>query len=168
MLNINQIIKKLNLKPHPIEGGYYKETYRSKEIINKNLLPKKYAQNKSCSTAIYYLLTKNTFSEFHKLTTDEIFHFYLGDPLEIILLQKDGTKNILTLGNDLSKNQLPQIIVKKNIWQAATLKKGGNFCLMGTTVAPGFDYSDYKSGDYLQLSNKFPNHSKIIKQLTRK
>ncbi|HOV13635.1 MAG TPA: cupin domain-containing protein [Spirochaetota bacterium] len=163
-MNYEDIIKSLNLKPHP-EGGYYNETYRSDEMINS--LPKRYEGNRVFSTCIYYLLTKDTFSMIHKIKSDEIFHFYMGDPVEMVNLYEDGSGKILTIGSDILKGHLPQIIVKKDVWQGAKLVDGGNFALLGTTVAPGFDFDDFETAKREQLLQKYPEFQKIILKLTK-
>ena len=163
-MTTEEIIKKLNLKPHP-EGGYFFETYRTDEVIAK--LPDRYQGSRVFSTCIYYLLTKDTFSMIHKLKSDEIFHFYLGYPVEMVNLFEDGTGNMITIGNNILNNEFPQIIVEKNVWQGARLKDGGNFALLGTTVAPGFDFDDYETGNRELLIKKYPNFKNIIMKLTK-
>jgi uncharacterized protein len=164
-MNVEDIIQHLNLEKHPTEGGYFSETYRSKETIKDYK-----GSERSVSTAIFYLLTNETdaFSEMHRLQTDEIFHFYLGDPVEMLHLYPDGTGKKIIFGNDLANGMQPQVIVPANVWQGARLIEGGRFCLMGTTMAPGFEYSEYQSGSQKELSKRFPEYKKIIAELTRK
>src|SRR5262245_49933132 len=137
MPTAESIIQLLNLQPHPKEGGFFRETYRSATNL---------PGERSLSTAIYYLLTPETFSEMHKLPGDELFHFYLGDPVEMLHLLADGSGTIVELGTDLASRMKPQIIVPGGVWQGSRLKPGGQFALLGTTMAPGFDYADYVSG----------------------
>ena len=144
-MRAKDIIEKLNLKPHEKEGGYFIETYRCDEALLKAGLPKRYDSNKAFSTAIYYLITPGSYSVMHRLRTDEIFHFYLGDPVVMLQLYYDGTSKRLTLGNNLLKDEIPQLLVPKGVWQGAFLKDGGEFALLGCTVAPGFDYNDYET-----------------------
>ena len=160
MYDAEQIISRLRLKPHPEEGGYYIETYRSEETIQSG--------QRNISTAIYYLLTPGAFSEMHKLCFDEIFHFYLGDPVEILQLYPDGTGEVVTLGTDLASGMRPQVIVRKDIWQGSRLKEGGSFALLGTTVAPGFDFRDYEPGERVTLVRDYPGYKEMITQLTRR
>ena len=157
MITADKIIKKLKLKPHPKEGGYFTETYRSKD---KN-------KNKSIATAIYFFLTPQTFSSMHKLDSDEIFHFYAGGPVEMLQLYPNGTGRTIILGKDVLKGMQPQVIVKKNVWQGSKLVKGGKFALLGTTVSPGFDYKDYHDGDKESLIKKYPKFKVKISALVR-
>ncbi len=162
-MTANEIIEKLQLEEHPTEGGYFRETYRSKETIEKTE-----HGLRSVSTAIYFLLTPETFSEMHMLHIDEIFHFYCGDPVEMLHLYPDGSGKTLLFGNDINAGMSPQVIVYGGIWQGARLAPGGKFALMGTTVAPGFEFRDYISGSRKELTNKFPVYSELIASLTRK
>jgi hypothetical protein len=123
MLTADQIITLLNLKPHPEEGGYFVETYRSTETLSRELLPNRYKGDRSFSTAIYYLLTPGTFSTIHQLRSDEVFHFYLGNPVEMIQLWPDGSGRILILGFDILNGMEPQVIVPRGVWQGARLLK---------------------------------------------
>ncbi|MBI4650062.1 cupin domain-containing protein [Candidatus Desantisbacteria bacterium] len=166
-MDLKKLIKALNLKPHPSEGGYYLETYRSDENISGKYLPRRYKGKRCISTAIYYLLTPSTFSEMHSLISDEIFHFYLGDPVEMLNLYPDGSGKIITIGNNIEKAMRPQVIVKKGVWQGARLVSGGKFAIMGTTVAPGFEFKDYKSGDRKTLIKIYPKYKKFIIALTK-
>jgi len=100
MLTADQIITLLNLKPHPEEGGYFVDDC-STETLSRELLPNRYKGDRSFSTAIYYLLTPGTFSTIHQLRSDEVFHFYLGNPVEMIQLWPDGSGRILILGFDI-------------------------------------------------------------------
>ncbi len=166
-MNVQEIITKLKLIPHPKEGGFFFETYRSSEIIEKEALPERYNSKRSIGTAIYYLLTKNTYSEMHKLRSDEIFHFYLGDPVEMLQLYPDGSSKRIILGNRILEDMQVQVIVPKDVWQGAKLINGGDFALLGTTVAPGFDYIDYVQGERKELIKKYPENKNLIKELTR-
>src|SRR5574344_1636946 len=129
-----RLIEQLNLKPLTVEGGYYRETYRSSECIEKTGLPDRYTGPRSYSTAIYYLLTPETCSTLHRLPSDEVFHFYQGDPVEMLQLNEDGTGTVLSLGCDIENGLLPQVVVPKDTWQGARLKDGGSYALFGTTV----------------------------------
>ncbi|OHD07013.1 MAG: hypothetical protein A2086_00440 [Spirochaetes bacterium GWD1_27_9] len=165
-MEANEVIKLLNLVPHPEEGGFFIETYRSSEFIAKESLPNRYDAKRSFGTCIYYFLTPETFSKIHKLKSDEIFHFYLGDPVEMVNLYQDGSGQMLTIGNDIKNGMLPQVIVKKDIWQGARLKDGGKFALLGTTVAPSFEFIDYETGKRDFLLKNYPNFKDIIVKLT--
>lgn len=167
MLTSDQIITLLNLKPHPREGGYFIETYRSSEAIPEKTLPSRYRGMRPFGTAIYYLLTPETFSAMHRLNSDEIFHFYLGDPIEMLQLWPDGTGRTLMLGLDLLEGMQPQVVVPTGIWQGARLLKSGRFALLGTTVSPGFEFADYESGQREELIKSYPKFRELIIALTR-
>jgi len=167
MLTVEAVIRQLDLKPHPEEGGFYRETYRSPENLQGESLPARYASTRSLGTAIYYLLTPNTVSSLHRLSTDEIFHFYLGDPVEMLWLCPDGSARILTLGQNLMKGELPQVAVPKGTWFGSRLIPGGRLALMGTTMAPGFDFADYEPGDRATLISQYPGQENLILALTR-
>ncbi len=167
MSDTERIIKKLNLKPHPKEGGFFSETYRAREILGENAIPDGYEGDRNISTCIYYMLTPETFSEMHILKSDEIFHFYLGDPVEMLHLYPDGSGKRVIFGRDILHDMEAQIIVPRNVWQGARLVEGGKFALMGTTVAPGFDYSDYRTGNRNDLISSYPDFSDMIIKLTR-
>lgn len=167
MLTAEAVIARLKLVPHPREGGYFRETYRSPLRIAAGALPAEYAGERSASTAIYYVLTPNTFSEIHRLATDEVFHFYLGDPVEMLQLAPDGRGAVVRLGSDLAAGDLPQVVVPAGVWQGSRLVSGGRFALLGTTVAPGFDFADYTHGQRDNLLADFPDFAELIRALTR-
>jgi len=150
----------------PKEGGFYRETYRSEEKIPEQGLPARYSSAKSFCTAIYYLLTPETCSALHRLSSDEIFHFYLGDPVSMLLLHPGGGSELITLGRDLGRAERLQAVVPRNTWLGAFLNQGGNFALMGTTVAPGFDFSDYEHGSREELIRQYPDRRELILKLT--
>ncbi|MFI5326926.1 MAG: cupin domain-containing protein, partial [Candidatus Rokuibacteriota bacterium] len=151
MLSVEALRRILGLVPHPVEGGYFAEIYRSADLIPASGLPSRYRTTRAAGTAIYYLLTPDTFSAMHRLASDEIFHFYLGDPVEMLHLHPDGTHQIIVLGPDLETGQRPQVVVPRDTWQGARLIPGGQYALMGTTVAPGFDYADYETAPRARL-----------------
>ena len=166
-MKANEIIKLLDLKPHPGEGGYYRETYRSDEMIPASALPPRYKSGRQFSTAIYYLLTPNSFSALHRIPTDEIFHFYLGDPVAMFQIHPDSRGEEIILGNDLRAGQVPQSVVPRNVWQGSYLNEGGKFALLGTTVAPAFDFHDFEPGNRESLLKCYPQFEGIITRLTR-
>ena len=167
MISADTVKSLLNLKPHPEEGGYFRETYRSPHTLSKNILTEEYKDERSLSTAIYYLLTPDTFSALHRLPTDELFHFYLGDPVEMLHLLPDGSGRIITLGQDITNGMQLQVVVKKGVWQGSRLCAGGQFALLGTTMSPGFESSDYESGQRERLIADYPQFENLIKVLTR-
>src|SRR5687768_3542734 len=121
MLMPQQIIDRLQLVPLTIEGGYFRETYRSALSIPANALPSGYAGDRNVSTAIYYLLTPDTFSVIHRVKSDEVFHFYAGDPVEMLQLWPDGTARRVTIHNDLAAGHEPQLVVPAGVWQGCRL-----------------------------------------------
>jgi predicted cupin superfamily sugar epimerase len=154
-----EVIALLDLKPLPLEGGYFRETYRS-----PGRLPASAGKDKSLATAIYYFLTPNTSSALHRLPSDEIFHFYVGSPVTMLQLGPDGGRT-LTLGTDLAAGQRPQVVVPRGVWQGSFLQ-AGEFALLGTTMAPGFDFSDYEAGDRAVLTSQYPSFAELIARLT--
>jgi uncharacterized protein len=166
MLTAQQIMDRLHLVPLAIEGGYFRETYRSTLTLPTDALPAMYGGDRNVSTAIYYLLTPDTFSVIHRVTSDEVFHFYAGDPVEMLQLWPDCTGKILTIGNDLAAGHEPQIIVPAGVWQGCRLERGGEWALMGCTVAPGFEYADYQAGDRGELTAAYPKFAELIVSLT--
>jgi predicted cupin superfamily sugar epimerase len=145
-MTAEEIIAWLKLKPHPKEGGFFSETYRAGETIPANVLPSRYSGPRAFGTCIYYLLTASTFSAMHRLQSDEVFHFYLGDPVEMLQLWPDGTGKTVVFGPDLRAGMQPQVIVPRGVWQGSRLISGSKYALLGCTVAPGFDYVDYEHG----------------------
>jgi predicted cupin superfamily sugar epimerase len=166
MLTADELIRHFNLTPHPKEGGFFRETYRSAETYSDAVLPQRYGGERSAGTAIYYLLTPGTFSALHRLKTDEIFHFYLGSPIHMLQLLPDGGGCSITLGPDVLAGQQLQVVVPRGVWQGSFLEPGGAFALVGCTVAPGFDYADYEHGDRDTLLQQYPDHADLIRQLT--
>jgi uncharacterized protein len=166
MLSAQQLIQQYNLQPHP-EGGWYKETYRSSEFILIDALPERFTGNRAFSTAIYFLLEQGNFSAFHRIKSDECWHFYAGDSLLIYVIDIDGKLTITTLGNDASKGQLFQYVVPANCWFASSPATHSSFCFVGCTVSPGFDFADFELADKTTLPDLYPQHSIIIQQLCR-
>jgi uncharacterized protein len=166
MPSADDLIRHMNLTPHPKEGGFFRETYRSVDSYQDAVLPQRYGGERSAGTAIYYLLTPGTFSAMHRLKTDEIFHFYLGSPLRMLQLLPDGGGCTITLGPDVIAGQQLQVVVPRGVWQGSFLEPGGDFALVGCTVAPGFDYADYEHGDRAALVQQYPDHADLIRRLT--
>ena len=162
---LSSLISTLSLQPHP-EGGYYKETYRSKDLVSTLELPDRFQGSRCFATSIYFLLVKDNFSAFHRIKSDETWHFYEGSPIEIIMINRTGKLIIQVLGNDWSKGQVPQFTVPAMTWFGSRVI-GGDYGLAGCTVYPGFDFSDFEMAERKILQEKFPMHSKVIKELTR-
>jgi predicted cupin superfamily sugar epimerase len=166
-LTADELKARLNLAPHPREGGYFIQTWRSEETIPKSALDPRYRGDRAAGTAIYYLLEPTTFSEMHQLASDEVFHFYLGDPVEMLQLWQDGSSRTVILGSDLAAGMTPQAVVPKYVWQGSRLVPGGQVALLGCTVSPGFDYSDYERAGCEQLVRGWPRERELIEALTR-
>lgn len=165
-MTAEELIRLLDLQPHPREGGYFRETYRCAEGIEPAASPPRYAARRSFGTCIYYLLTPTTCSALHRLASDEIFHFYLGSPVRMLQLLPDGTGRTLVLGPDLAAGQQVQVVVPRGVWQGSFLEPGGDFALLGCTVAPGFEFADYQDGKRSELVRQFPAFSDTILRLT--
>lgn len=157
-------IKQLQLIKHP-EGGYFKEVYRSGEIILPGHLPKRYRSSRNFSTSIYFLLEGKQFSAFHLLQSDELWHFYDGSSVLIYIIDQKGNLSTQKLGKGKANNF--QIVIKRKNWFAAELEDKKSFALFGCTVAPGFNFDDFKLGDRSQLFNKYPQHKTLISRLTK-
>jgi predicted cupin superfamily sugar epimerase len=164
-----QIIAALKLKPHPIEGGYFRETYRASGTIPASLLPPGFSEKgaRSLGTSIYYLLTSGTFSELHRLPTEEVFHVYLGGPVRMLQLFPDGSGREILMGSEVLGGEEPQVIVPAGVWQGSLLEPGADFVLLGATMAPGFDYADYEQGRREDLLARYPMFGESIIRLTR-
>lgn len=165
-MNVDLLVNKLNLEPHP-EGGYFKEVYRPSDIIPQKALPEGFLGDRTIATAIYFLIEKNNFSALHKIKSDETWHFYFGDALEVIEIDKNGVLTSTAIGNNLMAGEIFQYTVKANTWFGSRVKAGGNFSLVGCTVAPGFDFNDFELGKKEDLQKLFPQHQKIIVEMTR-
>lgn len=161
MMTTAELKQMLRLEPHPVEGGYFRRTYTSAGTID---LPR---GTRAQGTAIYYLLEQGTFSEMHTLASDEIFHFYLGDPVEMLQLHPDGGSALYTLGPDLLAGQHLQLVVPAGVWQGTRLIGDGKMALLGCTVTPGFDFADYRNATAEELIARWPREAERIKALTR-
>ena len=167
MITVEQLKSLLRLKPLEPEGGYFAETYRSDLEIPADALPGHCEDARALGTAIYYLLTPDTFSALHRLPADEIYHFYLGDPVEMLLLRQDGSSDTRMLGQNILEAMELQVIVPEGVWQGSRLLPGGRFALLGTTMSPGFDPGDYEPGRREELIKAFPHLRAEITALTR-
>ena len=162
-----KIIKTLGLAPLSFEGGYFKRTYLSEDIIGAENLPDRFRKidYKNFCSAIYYLITPETYSRIHRLPTDEIFHFYLGDPIEMIQINDNEEIKIIKIGNQILDGFTPQVVVPKGSWQGSKLIEGGAFALLGTTMSPAFDIEDFEEPKNTKaFLDKYPNeYYKLIK-----
>jgi predicted cupin superfamily sugar epimerase len=163
------LIEMLGLEPLPIEGGWFRQTWVGDAQVPAVALPARYGRPKPAGTAIYYLLTgePDSFSALHRLPTDEIYHFYLGDPVEQLLLHPDGRVERVVLGPDLAAGQRVQHVAPRDTWQGSRLVAGGRVALLGTTMAPGFDPLDFEPGTRDALTAAFPSAAEMITALTR-
>jgi len=158
-------ISQLDLQPH-LEGGYFRETYRSVEIIKPGHLPDRFSGPRSISTAIFFLLEGNQVSKLHRLRADEVWHFYEGSAVTIHQFHPDGQYRTVRLGCQPERNTHPQTVVPARIWFGVTVDDPGTFALLGCTVAPGFDFQDFEMANRLELLKQFPKQKLLIEQLS--
>ena len=159
-------IGKLGLIAHP-EGGYYRETYRASLSIAREVLPIEFTGPRLVSTAIYFLLEGYNFSAFHRLRSDELWHFYAGDPIVVHMIEENGSYSEVLLGSNPDAGEVLQAVVKAGCWFASRVRDPQSFALAGCTVAPGFDFEDFELGKRAALTRQYPQHGKLIEQLTR-
>jgi hypothetical protein len=159
-------IDRLNLIPHP-EGGYYRETYRSELSLAREALPPQFTGPRLVSTAIYFLLQGNNFSAFHRLRSDELWHFYSGSPITVHVIEPEGSHSELHLGCDPDAGEMLQAVVKAGRWFASQVRDPNTFALAGCTVSPGFDFADFELGKRSDLVELYPQHRALIERLSR-
>lgn len=158
-------IKQLKLQPHP-EGGFYRETYRASGQVSVNHLPG-FDGTRQLSTAIYFMLTQKAFSAFHRIKSDEIWHFYQGSSIVIYGLTDSAEPITWRLGDNPEQGESFQVIIPAGVWFAAELgKPAAEFGLVGCTVAPGFDFEDFEMGERSRLLQSFPQHRQLISRLS--
>ena len=165
------IIERLGLEPLEFEGGFFRRSYYAPESLKAGSLPNRYpAASRPFASAIYYLLTcePDSFSALHRLPTDEIYHFYLGDPVELLQLLDDGSSRRTLLGQDILGGQQVQYVAEKGTWQGSRLLPGGVFALLGTTMSPAFESSDFEEGRRQTLLQAYPHEAGVITRLTRR
>lgn len=154
-MTAQEVINILQLEPLSMEGGYFRRNYCSPQVTT---------DGKPMGTAIFYLLTPDSFSRLHKLPSDEVYHFYLGDPVELTVLLPDGTGKTVVLGNDLMRGMIPQFCVPADCWQGSCLAANGAWALVGTTMSPGFVDEDFIPAERGSLLAQYPDfQNKIIK-----
>lgn len=167
-MTVEDVKKILGLQPHPVEGGWFVRTYQADETIEASTFGDgRYSGSRRTGSAIYYLLETGTFSEMHRLKSDEIYHFYMGDAVELLLLEESGGGTVVTIGNDLAAGQRPQVLVKRGVWQGSRLAAGGSWALLGCSLSPGFEFEDYEGGERRQLCARWPQFEEMIGALTR-
>lgn len=158
-------IEKLDLKRHP-EGGYFRETYRSREVIVKQALPERFKGDRVFATCIYFLLNKKGYSAFHKVQQDEVWHFYAGSSLAIHIIDQKGQYATVKLGKKIENGESFQTVVMAGCWFAAAVNNKKKFSLVGCTVAPGFDFDDFELADRQRLVGLYPEHRQVIEKFT--
>ncbi len=161
---IQDLIHQYNLLPHP-EGGYFKETYRSVESIPAMGLPSRFPVERTFSTAIYFLLLKDLFSAFHRIKSDECWHFYEGDSLHVHVLHLNGSYELIRLGKNRDEGEVYQAIVPAGAWFAS--ETNGEYSFVGCTVAPGFDFEDFELAKAAELKSEYPISENLIERLCR-
>ncbi len=168
-ITVEALIRNLGLEVLPLEGGHFRQTYKADETVSVAEPGRESLLLKPRSTAIIYLLSADpdSFSAIHSLPADEIYHFYLGDPVELLLLEQDGAGRVITLGHDVMSGQQVQFAVPAGVWQGSRLVPGGEFALLGTTMAPGFIDGDYTPGERDFLIKQYPDRAGLITLLTR-
>jgi predicted cupin superfamily sugar epimerase len=161
-------IEHLDLRPHP-EGGYYRETYRATESIAWDGLPARFSGPRAFSTAVYFLITRDAFSAFHRIRSDELWHFYAGSAVTLAILDAGGAGTLATasLGRDPTRGETPQAVIPAGAWFAAEVAPPGDFALVGCTVAPAFDFADFELAARADLLRAYPQHRGVIERLTR-
>jgi hypothetical protein len=159
-------IEKLGLEPHP-EGGYFRQSYKAELELAKEALPAGFTGPRAASTAIYFLLEGENFSAFHRLRSDEVWHFYAGDPLVVHGIEPDGKYFSILLGRDLEAGQVLQAVVPAGCWFASHVADWKSFAVVGCTVAPGFEFEDFEMGQRKELAATYPQHGGLIERLTR-
>lgn len=159
-------ISKLELTPHP-EGGFFKEVYRSTENILQVGLPARYNSERTFGTSIYFLLRGNDFSSFHKLKSDETWHFYDGCSITIYMIDEEGNFSSTVLGKSFEENVLLQFTIPRNNWFAAKPNDDKSFSLVGCSVYPGFDFQDFELANREELLKVFPQHNLLITNFTK-
>lgn len=164
-MDTEELIHHFELEKHP-EGGYFKEVYRSDGFITSENLTSDFVGDRNYATSIYFLLTSDSFSAFHKIKQDEIWHFYKGASLKLHMISPDGTYSFVIVGNDFKKGEVPQFIVPAHHYFAAEVFAENSFAFVGCSVSPGFDFRDFTLPSCKSLSDEFPNHKEIIKRLT--
>jgi len=156
-------IQKLQLEKHP-EGGYFREVYRSGEMISIDAPKKNLKRN--VSTSIYFLLEGSQISKFHRLKSDELWHFYDGDSIKVYILDEKGKLTETVLGKKMEDEEVFQTVIKNNNWFAAEVMNKRSFALIGCTVSPGFDFSDFELANREFLLDSFPMHKNLILKFT--
>lgn len=166
MPTVEKLIEKFEMLPHP-EGGYYVRTYQSEGNVSLESLGGGFTGNRPFSTAIYFLLEKGNFSAFHRIKSDECWHFYAGETLLIHVIGPAGKLVTIKLGNKIEKGETFQYVVPAGYWFASEPAPQTSFSFAGCTVAPGFDFEDFELAHSADLVKQYPQHKQLIKRLCR-
>lgn len=166
MMNATDWIDRLGLQSHP-EGGYFRESYRSADLLDAGILGGRHGGPRPASTAIYFLLTGEAFSSLHRLRSDEVWHYHAGSALTVHVIDPAGAYRAHRVGLDLDAGERPQAVVPAGCWFGATVDEPGGYALVGCTVAPGFDFADFELADRAELTGRHPEHAGLIARLTR-
>lgn len=167
MATAQEVIRQLDLKPLPEEGGYYREIYRSSQIFTAKALPSHPGQ-RCFSTLIYYLITPEEFSGLHRVKGSlEVFHFYAGDAVKMVQISDSGERQEIILGRNFANQETPQAIVEPNVWQGTKLLPEGNWALLGCQVVPGFEFADFEALSRSDFLQRFPQHKETVLEYTR-
>ena len=168
-MTADEVKKLLRLEPHPREGGWFRRTYEAAETVPAAAFTTfRYPSRRRTGTAMYYLLEPGTFSEMHRLKSDEVFHFYAGDAVEMLQLREGSAGCMVAIGNDLVRGERPQVVVERGVWQGSRLLAGGSWALLGCSVSPGFEFEDYDEGWQEELTAGWPDWAEMIAGLTRR
>lgn len=162
----NELISNLQLEPHT-EGGYFKRMYYCSEQIQPEALPNRYSSKRHLYSSIYYLLGPDDFSAFHRLNSDEIWHFFEGESLAVHFLNPDGTYALHHLGKNLAKGEHYQLLIPHGTWFAAEPSISTAYALIGCTVVPAFEYHDFELASAKELETLYPQFPNLIKRLCR-
>lgn len=165
-MTLKEIVSCLDLKPHP-EGGFYRELYRSSGSIPHHALPSEFSGPRNFATSIYFLITSASFSAFHRIKQDEVWHFYLGSPLVVHTLNADRVYTKYTVGQNLKAGERPQVVIPAGCWFAASVVNPDSYSLIGCSVSPGFDFDDFELAKREHLVKQFPDHEPLIREFTR-
>lgn len=163
-MTFDALIEHFELLPHP-EGGYFKEVYRSTEVIPNTVLGNEFEGDRNVATGIYFLLSSEHHSAFHKIKQDETWHFYKGSGLLLHIISSEGRYSLVKIGNNFDRGEIPQYVVSAGNWFAAEVSQENTYAFVGCTVAPGFDFRDFTMPAHTELVNLFPEHQAIIKRL---
>ncbi len=158
-------INNLNLQRHP-EGGYFREIFRSDDIIPQSALPRRFSGDRCCMTSIYFLLSKGEVSALHRLKSDEIWYYHDGSPLTVYVID-DGTLVQHRIGLDVASGETPQVVIRAGSWFGACLEGEGEYSLVGCAVAPGFDFADFELASRSSFLEQYPEHRSVIQKLTK-